>query len=253
MTSRSNSDVRLLLSPRGRLAYSPATAAVPARGADLGKDTTAPKEARATMRLFSWCGKKWLIVLGLLLVLGGVAWFHRTSLLTWYYLRGLTGASEQDRANWAERVAGLDEAVVPALLDYLTRNDAPLCANAEAALSALTRRWGLEDGRTLRLVEAIRERFATLSTTGKEAILELALVVLRPEDGKAVPPAPLADVGARLLSAAGWSADRGVRVRTLALAEVLIDRAPASALDFYRDLVNKGLADPDAESRVRAI
>ena len=52
-------------------------------------------------------------------------------------------------------MAGLDEAAVPALLDYLSRNDAQMCANAEAALSALTRRWGLQDGRTLRFYDDV--------------------------------------------------------------------------------------------------
>src|SRR5262245_42704809 len=136
------------------------------------------------MRLLSFRGKGRLCALALLLALGGAAWLNRTTLLTWYYLRGLAGASPQDRAVWVERVAGLEEEALPGLFDQLGRADVPPCANAEAVLSCLVRRWGAGDSRTVRLVGRLTERFARLSGPGQEAVLELVLATL-PDRGKA--------------------------------------------------------------------
>src|SRR5262245_7346056 len=96
-------------------------------------------------------GRKWPVPLLVLLTLAGVAWLNRTPLLTWYYLRQLTAAAPAERETWAERVAGLGEAALPGLLEHLTRGDAQVCANAEAALAQLARRWGLADARTAAL------------------------------------------------------------------------------------------------------
>jgi HEAT repeat protein len=205
------------------------------------------------MRVFSWCGKRWLIALVGLVILGGVAWLNRTPLLTWYGLRGLAAASEQDRESWAEWVAGLDEAALPGLLDLLARDDPQTCANAEAALSQLTRRWGQANERTARLTGLLGERFGQFSKPGQHAVLELAIVVLRPEEARSPAPAAVVEAGFRLLTAAASGTDKGVKLRTLALAEVLIDRATPQAIGFYRDLARKGLAETDADCRVRAV
>jgi hypothetical protein len=201
-------------------------------------------------RLFLPSGKKWLILLAVLLVLAGVLWFNRRPLLAWYYLRSLAGASAAERESWAERVAGLDEAAVPGLFDLLGR-DAPVCANAEAALSRLVRRWGPADPRTFALAGQLAERFGGLSAAGREAVLELATVTLRPPEG--TPPPALTELAGKLLTEASGAADRGMRVRALALADVLAERAPGKWLDVYRDLVRKGLAEKDADCRVRAV
>jgi hypothetical protein len=205
------------------------------------------------MRVFSRCGKKSLIAIAVLLVLGGVGWLNRAPLLTWYGMHSLAAASEQERAGWVEWVAGLDVAALPGLLDLLARDDARACANAEAFLSMLARRWGQADARTLRLSTQLSERFTRFSKPGQHAALELAIVVLRSEEGRPPAPAALVDGGFKLLTAAGWDTDKGVKIRTLALAEVLIDRAAGKAIDYYRDLARKGLAEADPDSRVRAV
>src|SRR5262245_37893653 len=84
--------------------------------------------------------------LALLLAAGAGLWLAREPLLGWYYLRGLARADEAERDQWAERVAGLDRAAVPPLLDLLAGDDRA-CANARAALGALARRWGPDDPR----------------------------------------------------------------------------------------------------------
>jgi HEAT repeat protein len=193
-------------------------------------------------------GKKGLTVLALLLVLAAVAWINRTPLLSWYYLRGLAAAGEEDRASWAECVAGLDEAALPELFEFLERPEPGTCANAEAALACLGRRWGNSDVRSLRLLEQLAERFARFSVPGREAVLELAIVTLRPGEGQPPPAEP----GIALLNAAAPAAEQGVRSRALALAETLAGRAAGRWPDLYRDLVRKGLAADDADGRVRA-
>src|SRR5262249_47025893 len=71
------------------------------------------------MRRFFPCGRKTLAALAVLLVLAAGAWWQRTPLLAWYSLRGLAAADEAGRAAWAARVARLDGAAVPGLLDLL--------------------------------------------------------------------------------------------------------------------------------------
>src|SRR5262249_3260630 len=105
------------------------------------------------MRLNAFRGNRWLIALAALLALAGIAWVYRAPLLSWYDLRGLAGGGEDDRESGVERVAGLGEAALPGLLDCLGRADAQACANAEAALACLARRWGPADDRTLSLAD----------------------------------------------------------------------------------------------------
>ncbi len=204
-------------------------------------------------RLFSLGGRKGLVGLLALLALGGGAWLSRGPLVRWHYLRQLAAAGAESREVWAERVAGLGEAVLPGLLSCLARDDARACANAEAALARLARTWGPADPRTLALVERLGQRFNGLSNPGREAGLELALVVLRPDGGRTAVPAPLADTCGKLLAAARPVTGAGVCARALALAEVLAETSPQDRTAMYRELVARGLAEDHAECRVRAI
>jgi HEAT repeat protein len=204
-------------------------------------------------RLVSLGGRKGLVGLLALLALAAGAWLNRGALLRWYYLRQLAAAGPENRETWAGRVAGLGEAVLPGLLECLTREDVRTCANAEAALARLARGWGPADARTLGLVERLCRRFSALSGPGREAGLELALVLLRPDGGRTPAPAPLAEACGKLLTTAAPVAGAGVRVRALALAEVLAEGAPERRLGIYRELITRGLAEDNAECRVRAI
>ena len=67
-----------------------------------------------------------IFLIGLIVVvlLGvGVAWLERAPLLTWYYLHGLAAASDENRQTWVERVATLDSAAVPGLIERLRQAD----------------------------------------------------------------------------------------------------------------------------------
>ncbi|MCC6417393.1 MAG: hypothetical protein IT429_04010 [Gemmataceae bacterium] len=196
--------------------------------------------------------KGWVCALVVAVGLGAAGWLNRTALLSWYYLRGLAGAADGDRATWVERVAGLDEEAIPGLLAHLASADARICANCEAALSCLVRRWGAGDGRSVRVLEQLTGRFGALSGPGQEAGLELVLAALGPDRGKAAPPS-LVEAAGPLLAVAAKAGESGVRLRALALADVLAERTGARWAAAYRTLVGGALSDRDAECRVRAV
>ena len=69
-------------------------------------------------------GKSTAAGLLLLLLIGAtVGWLERGRLESWYYLRGLSRASEAERGRWIERVAGLGDPMVEGLLDCLDGGD----------------------------------------------------------------------------------------------------------------------------------
>jgi hypothetical protein len=196
--------------------------------------------------------KKLIVLAGIVAVVGVLAWWQRVPLLSWYYVHGLAGASDVDRALWVERVLSLDSAAAPGLIGLLHQDDPKICANAEAALAALARRWGPADIRTAKLAEEMASHFGGLRNPGKEAVLEWHLAALHSAAGAGIPQSLVAS-GNRLLLTAAQTTDPGVRVRTLALAEMMLYRAPPAKADFYRDLALQGFAAKETAIRVHAI
>jgi hypothetical protein len=185
-----------------------------------------------------------------LLLAGAGLWLGREPLLTWYYLRGLRQAGEGERERWAERVAGLDQAAVPPLLDLLAGDD-PACAGARAALAALARRWGGDDPRGAELARRLSDGFARLSPSGQRAALEFEAGWLRAEGG----PAPSADVARALTRELPEAArgDGGARGAALELAAALLERPDyAESVGPCRELALACFSDADAENRLRA-
>src|SRR5271166_1211845 len=110
-------------------------------------------------RWFPFRGKKSLLLLLVLLTLAGTGWWQRTSLLAWYYVRGLAGAGDDTRPSWVARVAILDSAAVPALLACLSHEDPRACDNAAAGLVHLLQQWGNTDPRALQCAERMAAGF----------------------------------------------------------------------------------------------
>jgi hypothetical protein len=189
--------------------------------------------------------------LALALLAGGGLWLGREPLLTWYYVRGLARAGEEERGAWAERVAGLDRAALPALLDLLAGDDRA-CANARAALDALARRWGAGDPRGEGLARRLADGFARLGPAGQREVLRFAAGWLG-ADGSP-PPADVARALARTLPEAARAADGGVRGAALDLAAALLERPDgAEAVGACRDLALACFADAAPENRSRAV
>jgi hypothetical protein len=197
--------------------------------------------------------RKKLIVLGVTVaIVCGLLWWQRVTLLSWYYARGLAGATDADRALWIERTVSLDTGAVPGLIGLLHQDDPKVCANAEAALAALAKHWGPADLRTAKLAEEMTSHFGGLRNPGKEAVLEWHLATLHSADAAGIPQSLVASSN-RLLLTAAQTADPGVRVRTLALAEMMLYRVAPAKGDFYRDLALQGFAAKETAVRVHAI
>src|SRR5262249_58767858 len=129
-------------------------------------------------RSLSGARKKLTAFVILLGAVAALAWWQRAPIIGWYYLRGLARAGDEDRAAWVEKVASLDTDAVPGLLQLLRRDDPKTCANAEAALAALAKRWGYNDSRTATLAEDVTSAFGALGAPGQEAALEWYLGAL---------------------------------------------------------------------------
>jgi hypothetical protein len=204
-------------------------------------------------RLLSAVGKKMVVVLILLAVVLAIAWWQRTPLLSWYYLRGLAQADEKERAVWVERVCSLGAEAVPGLVGHLKRDDVRVCANAEAALSALAQRWGPYDQRTATLAEDVTGAFSALSTPGREAALEWYLALLEQVDPANKASHSVTETARKLLVLASRVPEKGVHLRTLALAEVMLSRLHPEKTDLYREMALEGIANKDNAVRMRGV
>jgi hypothetical protein len=188
-----------------------------------------------------------------LLILAGVAWLDRTSLLAWYSIHGLVSAKDSDRQAWVKLVAGLDLVAMPQLVDCLRRADMRVCASAQAGLLKMVQRWGPSDSRRAKLAGWLAERFATLSEPGRQAALEIEADLL--QNCRSGPlTAYLVPTATRLVAEASRTAGMGVRQAALALAASLADQStPPELLRACRELTKTCLSDQAAGNRVRAI
>jgi hypothetical protein len=182
----------------------------------------------------------------------GLFWFAGTPLLTWYYLRGLAHAKEEDREGWVKRLVLLDWAAVPGLMNCLRQEDERICDGSAAALTALIDQWPQEDVRRLELAQLLEGAFAQCSAPGQRAALELATLFLKGD-----PPDRTPDlIGAlqRLLTVAARVSEPGHRLRSLALAALLLPLTPRDTdWEVYRELAQFGLQDTEVSNRHSAV
>jgi len=191
--------------------------------------------------------KKLCVLLIIVSVAAGVAWWQRTPLLGWFYLRGLSQADDNNRATWVARVVGLDADVTSELIDMLRQNDARTCVNSEAALAAFTTRWGAADARTAALAEQLDHNFPSLSVPGREAALEWFLSLVHQLGEKEVLSPQVSTSLEKLLTLAAKMPDKGVHARTLALAEVMLGKGLVQNVDLCRDMATTDLGSKDAD------
>jgi hypothetical protein len=233
----------------------------PARGTREGREAgllvprALPGKRVRLMRRWAFWRNKWaLAALAGGTALGVVLWLKWTPILAWYYVRALAGAGEDDCEHWVRRVASLEEAAVPRVVDLLRREDARACVNARAALAFLVRRWGPQDPRSARLAERLANSFATRSLPGQLQVVELQADLLLPGGSQASPPANLVLAAGRVLNAATRSPHKELNARALALADIMVDQAPPpELLATIYDLTRAGLMSPDTTNRTRAV
>jgi HEAT repeat protein len=208
------------------------------------------------MSRFPWLNKKLVATVAILvlLLLGGVAWLERTPILSWYYVRSLAKADDNNRDAWVERVAGLGEDAVPPLLSCLKDTDPNVCRNARAALMRLSQAWGLGDSRTVALAMRCGGEFTQLSAPGQQNVLDLAAEWFRSAT-EGSPPAPgLLAACVRFLQEAITSTDCTTQERALGLCDVLLTQPQGTeALSASRELVRNCLASENVANRLRAV
>ena len=193
-----------------------------------------------------------VVLLALLLGAAGLAWTERATLLAWSCVRGLAHADAGERDRWVARVAGLDEAALPPLLDCLERPDPAVCANARAGLARLADGWTVADTRTVALTVQAAHRFPRLSAAGQREALEMTAGWF------AAPAAATADglvpACGRLLSASADAGDAEARRAGLELCAALLAQPQrAEALSAAREAVRAALRGDAAGNRLRAV
>jgi hypothetical protein len=197
--------------------------------------------------------KKTALAIAVVLVAlaGAAVWWQRTPLLAWYYVRGLTHADQDSREAWANRVAGLDIAALPRLLDCLQETDPAVCDNMAAGLIRLGERWEPEDNRALDLAEELQSRFDRFSSGGQASALQVIATLLRRSPERCAPPRLSRTAGDLLTATAGLPE---LRPHVLDLAGALIDHVqPGQWREVGQDLASQGLRDNQPENRIRAV
>jgi hypothetical protein len=199
--------------------------------------------------------KRTAIVLTLMIFLAGagISWLERSSLQTWFYLRGLARADEANQALWVGRVAGLDSAALPGLVDLLAQDDPRACTNAEAALAMLCERWNMDDPRRVDLTRRLLEGMPRFSSPGQRSALHLGATWLSAGGGAAPSSIEPDRAVARLLEEAARITGSEGRAAALELADRYVgEHNDPERLRACRELAQSCLQDADAENRLRA-
>jgi hypothetical protein len=197
------------------------------------------------------------LLLAVLLGCGIVGWRERASILAWFYVRNLAGASETTRQRWVGRVANLGETAFPGLFECLTQSNASVCANARTALQYMSHSWGNDDPRTAELAFRLAREFGSFSTAGQKQVLELATDWFREP---ARQPENLVSACGNLLGEAATVNDEEVRTNALEVCGLLLQQSwdeqaqqSGKPLDPARKLVAAALHAESMENRLRAV
>jgi hypothetical protein len=200
------------------------------------------------------------IIVIAILGLGLGIWGGRKQLMAWYYVRQLSTATPENREPWIARALDLDEAVVPALIACLDRNDDQACDNAIMALKNLLGRWAPDDPRSISLHCRIGEAFQSMSRAGQEKTLQLVEDLFKKELKDSHQREHLYVIVKQLVGEAVQVQESTVRRQALTMATSALtalsgDNAPADAgfVDACRNLVRVSLADATDANRILAI
>jgi hypothetical protein len=194
---------------------------------------------------------KILLTLIVLASAAALGWWQRGPVLAWWQVRQLTQADDANRAGRVRSISSLGEDAVGPIVSALASADESVCRNLEIGLRAIADDWALDDARTLRTVQAVRDAFSSLSLEGKKAALRFAAAAAERHE-KAPPSADLSRPFEDLLTAG--EADDALRPGALNLAAALVERESAdSCRAMCRGFAIKGLSDKSVPTRVAAI
>ncbi len=203
------------------------------------------------------------IVVALVACVGSIGYWQRGPLEAWYHVRQLRSADEENREACAARVAALEEAALPRLLDGLYDADPEVCANLQMPLCMIAQRWGPHDPRSLRLAEQVHDQFNAFSPAGQEkavGVLTSLVHLERRADGGAEmqenPPPSLPSKLTTLVGEVLMTAEQidHLRPGALLLAAELIDGVqPGQWVDVGRDMAQRGMKDASPATRAAAL
>ena len=193
--------------------------------------------------------KTWMAMV-VLAGLATLANWQRHQVVAWYYVRQLTNAYQENREDYANQVADLEESALPHVLDGLQSKDALVCANLQYALVLMTKRWSVTDPRAQSLVERLNTQFVSFSTEGQDKSLLLLAGLLRRAERSPLAPKLTKAVGEILIEA---EKSNELRAASLQLAAELIDCVrPGQWADIVADMAERGLKDERSETRMAA-
>ena len=194
--------------------------------------------------------KGWL-TLTIAFGVAAIAWWQHEPILAWYYVRHLACADEDNRERWATKVAGLEEAALPRLLEGLQDRDEIVCTNLQLALLIITKKWGLADPRTGGLIERSSASFAKFSPAGQEKTLQLLTALLQTDVPRPLSPRLTKTVGDMLVCAEKKNELRAASL--LLAAELVVCVEPGQWVEVAREMAERGLKDETAGCRVAAL
>lgn len=198
-------------------------------------------------------GKKAGLWAAMILVLcGGIGYWQKDRILSWYFVRQLAEADEASRAAWVNRVVELGEPCLPEMMEQLKEGPKAVCANMGQAIEVLLLAWGPEDPRCLDLLGQLGDLYPQCQAEGKGACLKITVGFLEKLSEAKKLPGALAKSTATLLARCGE--EDPLPLQALSLAHVFLKRVPpGQGTDICRDLVRKGLANKDTSTRLAAL
>lgn len=180
-----------------------------------------------------------------------VVWSQRGPLVASWQVRQMSHISDDRRETQMRSLAACGEDAVRPLLASLASADEVVCRNMELGLRAVAGEWPIDDARTLRTVEAIRERFTSLSLPGRKSLLSFT-AALAGRDDDLILPASIARVLGELVEISEPIPE--LRPAGLGLAGALVEHAPPGQWQsMCRGLALKWLGDESAATRIAAI
>jgi hypothetical protein len=153
-----------------------------------------------------------LVLLGLLLILGGIAFWQRDALQIWWHTKQLNSAAEADRPSYVDSLVALGKPAIPKLVEYWKKEDRDFCQLVRSGLENHFHHWKAEDPAVQELISQIFAMEAELTSPGRLAVLELIPSLLNTyETLSAEPFRPLVEKGLQ-------DSDTFIRVQSITCA-----------------------------------
>src|SRR5262249_9410180 len=118
-------------------------------------------------------------LLPVLVIASAIGVWQRERLWIWYCAERLERASSDDqRADWADKLANAGEPALPTMLGLLRHDDPDVCMAAKDVIARLTTGWSADDPRRAAFARRFVDAEPRFSTPGRAAALDLLPIVM---------------------------------------------------------------------------